>query len=359
MEALACVAISVTTFSLMRSYRRDDAERQGSSKACYNAVMNTPSNQPIVIVAGPTASGKSALALALAVEFDGVVINADSQQIYRDIAVLSAQPSDQDKARAPHRLYAAIDAGDNCSVGRWRALALAEIDAARAGGKLPILTGGTGLYFEALLKGLAEIPPIPEAVRAEAQALHAQLGGAAFRAKLAEIDPETAARLPDGDTQRLTRAYEVALATGKSLTAWHREQVPAAVSTAAAVVLLPPRDAIYAACDVRVTQMIEHGAEFEVRSLLAQGLPPDLPAMKAVGVREIGAWLAGSCSKDEAITAMQQTTRRYAKRQYTWFRLRLEESISLRRDTIETQFSESLLPKVFSFIRQFQLTTRP
>jgi tRNA dimethylallyltransferase len=320
--------------------------------------MKTSSSNPVVIVAGPTASGKSALALALAVECNGVVINADSQQIYRDIPILSAQPGDDDKTRAPHRLYAAIDARETCSVGRWRSLALAEIDAARTEGKLPILTGGTGLYFEALLNGLAEIPPIPESARATAQALHAQLGGAAFRAKLAELDPETAARLPPGDTQRLTRAYEVAFATGKSLTAWHREQIPADIFGAAAVVLLPPRQTIYAACDARVLQMIDRGAEAEVRALLMQNLAPDLPAMKAVGVREIASWLSGASSRDDAIAAMQRATRQYAKRQYTWFRLRLEEGVSLRRWPINTQYSESLLPVILSFIRQFLLTTR-
>ncbi|HWE74993.1 MAG TPA: tRNA (adenosine(37)-N6)-dimethylallyltransferase MiaA [Stellaceae bacterium] len=311
----------------------------------------------IVVVAGPTASGKSALALALAEEFGGTIINADSQQVYRDLAVLSARPSEAEMARVPHRLYGIIDAAENCSAGRWLALAKAEIESARAIGRLPILVGGTGLYLEALLNGLAELPPIPASARARAKALHAELGGVVFRERLAALDPGSAAKLGANDTQRLTRAYEVAVATGKSLSQWQAEQAPGPDLRAAAVVLLPERGGLYRACDARVTAMVSHGAEDEVRALLARGLDANLPAMKAVGLRELGAALKGG-SRDEAIAAMQQATRQYAKRQCTWFRNRLQDSVILRRLTVKEKYSVSLLHDIFSFIRHSLLTTR-
>jgi tRNA dimethylallyltransferase len=310
----------------------------------------------VVIIAGPTGSGKSALAMAVAEHFGGVIINADSQQVYRDLAVLTARPSATEMARVPHRLYGVIDAAESCSVGHWLRLALAEISAAQDAGRLSLLVGGTGLYLEASLKGLAELPRIPEATRAEAHALHAKLGGVAFRAALAELDLEAATRVAPTDTQRLTRAYEVVKATGIPLSAWQRRQGEAPIRRAAAVVLLPPRDALYVACDARVEQMMALGAEGEVRALLARKLPTTLPAMKAVGVRELGALLGGQMSRESAIAAMQQATRNYAKRQYTWFRRRLSETSSLQRMVINEQFSESLLPEIFSFIRQFLLT---
>jgi tRNA dimethylallyltransferase len=318
--------------------------------------MHARPDAPIVLIAGPTASGKSALAVALATEFRGVVINADSQQVYRDLRILTARPSAVEETRVPHRLYGVIDAAERCSVGRWRALALAEIEAAHAAERLPILVGGTGLYFEALLNGLAELPPIPAAAREAARALHARLGGTAFRDELAKLDPEAAAKLEAGDTQRLTRAYEVATATRISLTAWQQRQTATPPRAAAAVVLLPDRQRLNLALDARVLRMMADGAEAEARALLERHLAPELPAMKALGVREIGAWLAGDTSRDEAIAAMQQATRRYAKRQYTWFRHRLAEGESLRKWVANAQFSESLLPQIFSFIRAFLLT---
>ena len=312
----------------------------------------------IVIVAGPTASGKSALAVAIAEEFGGTIINSDSQQVYRDLAVLSAQPGAAEMARVPHRLYGMIDAAEKCSAGRWLALAQAEIDAARAAARLPIITGGTGLYLEALLNGLAELPPIPATAREEAKALYAELGGVAFRERLAALDPTGAAKIGPGDAQRLTRAYEVARATGKPLSAWHSEQAPHRDVRAAAVVLLPEREGLYRACDARVLAMMAQGAEGEARHLLARGLAASLPAMKAVGLRELGNALDGRSTSEDAIAAMQQSTRQYAKRQYTWFRNRLQESEILRRVTLGEQFSESLLPRIFSFIRSSLLTTR-
>jgi tRNA dimethylallyltransferase len=318
--------------------------------------MPSPAPAPLVIVAGPTASGKSALALALAEALAGTIINADSMQVYRDLRILSARPGPVEEARAPHRLYGVIDAAEVCSAGRWRGLALAEIAAARAGGRVPIIAGGTGLYLHALVHGIAAVPEIPAEIREAARALHAELGGAAFRARLAEREPEAAARLDPGDTQRLIRAYEVAEATGRPLAQWQRAAPAAAgVQGIACVLLLPPRAQLYAACDARFAAMMERGAVAEAETLLARGLAPDLPAMKAVGVRELGALLAGTVSRAEAIAAAQQATRRYAKRQYTWLRHRMA---GLHPLSIEAQFSESLLPEILPFIRRQLLTAK-
>jgi len=316
-----------------------------------------PSPPTVVIVAGPTASGKSALALALAEECDGTIINADSMQVYRDLPVLTAQPGAVARARVPHRLYGVIDAAERCSAGRWRGLALVEIERAQAERRLPIVAGGTGLYLRALLEGLAPVPPVSAGAREAARALHTRLGGVAFREALAALDPETARRLEPGDTQRLIRAYEVAAATGRPLADWQREQGPPPGLTAAAILLLPPRPALYAACDARFVAMMERGALAEVEALLARQLDHSLPAVKAVGVAELADFLAGRSTREAAVAAAQQATRRYAKRQFTWFRHQLPETEHLQRHVIAAQFSESLLPEIFSFIRQFMLTT--
>jgi tRNA dimethylallyltransferase len=320
-------------------------------------MMDCAPSSPIIVVGGPTASGKSALALALAEEFTGTIINADSMQVYRDLAVLTARPGGAELERAPHHLYGVIDAGEACSTGRWRILALTEIAAARAEGRLPILVGGTGLYLRALLEGLAPVPAIPDALRREARALHARLGGEAFRHALAALDPEAAARLASGDGQRLIRAYEVVTATGRPLAAWRLGQKASPVC-AAAIVLMPPRAALYAACDARFLTLMDLGAAAEVEALLARRLDPVLPAMKAVGVRELAAWLAGRCTRAAAIAAAQQATRRYAKRQYTWFRHQLPAPGPFEKLVLAEQFSESLLPEIFAFIRQFLLTIK-
>ena len=319
--------------------------------------MDPTAATPLVIVAGPTASGKSALALALAEALSGTIINADSMQVYRDLAVLTARPGAAELARAPHRLYGVIDAAEACSAGRWRDLALAEIAAARAEDRLPILAGGTGLYLRALLDGLAPVPPVPPEIRAAARARHAELGGPAFRAALAALDPDAAERLAAGDTQRLIRAYEVAKATGKTLASWRRGQ-SAPDFRAAAILLLPPREVLYQACDARFLAMMRRGAEAEVQALLARHLDPALPAMKAVGVPELAQLIAGRLTREAAIAAAQQATRRYAKRQYTWFRHQLREGVGLSKRVIAEQFSESLVPEILPFIRQFLLTIK-
>src|SRR5579872_194313 len=312
--------------------------------------------QPVIVVAGPTASGKSRPALAIACEFAGTIINADSMQVYRDLRVLTARPSDDELALAPHRLYGTVDAAESCSAGRWRDLALIEIARARGERRLPILVGGTGLYLSALLEGIADIPAVPAAVVAEARALHARLGGEEFRRALAALDPASASKLPAVDTQRLVRAFAVVCATGIPLSTWQQRQTPHRGPSAGAVMLLPPRDALYAAIDRRLERMFTDGAIDEVRVLLGRRLSPLLPAMKAVGVREIGGYLRGEYPRDAALAAAQQATRRYAKRQYTWFRNRLPASKKLQKITMDTQFSEKVLPEIFSFIRQFLLT---
>src|SRR6266851_2611790 len=309
---------------------------------------------PLILIGGPTASGKSALALAIAEEFAGTVINADSMQIYRDLAILTARPGPADEARAPHRLYGVLDAADPCSAVRWRDLAEGEIAAAEARGSLAVVVGGTGFYLRALVDGLADIPPVPAATRAEARRLHKRLGGAGFRACLAARDPAGAARLAAGDTQRLLRAYEVIAATGRPLGDWQQDQVAGPRrANVATLVLMPPRPSLYAACEARFAAMVAAGALEEVRALLARRLDPALPAMKAVGVPELARHLAGAIPLDEAIRLGQQATRRYAKRQVTWFRHQMPGA-----KVIAAQFSESLLQEIFSFIRQFLLTAR-
>lgn len=300
----------------------------------------------MLVVAGPTASGKSALALAIAEAFAGTVINADSMQIYRELPILTAQPSAAEQARAPHRLYGALPAAERCTAGRWRALALAEIAAAQASGRLPIVTGGTGLYLKALTEGLAPIPDVPPHIREESAALHGRLGAAGFHAALAERDPAMAARLAIGDTQRVRRAYEVFAATGRSIASYQADTA-AGEGRFVTLLLMPPRPALNAACDARCRAMLAAGALDEVRALLAQALPPDLPAMKALGVRELARHIRGELALDEAVTLFQQATRQYAKRQYTWFRHQMPAA-----QVWAAQLSESLKAETFSFIRK-------
>jgi tRNA dimethylallyltransferase len=311
-----------------------------------SAVLGKPSG-PVVAIAGPTASGKSAAAVALAREFDGIVINADAMQVYRDLAVLTARPTQAEMAGIPHRLYGVLPAAERCNAGRWRGLALAEIAAAQSAGKLPILVGGTGLYLEALSKGLAPVPPIPDEIRAEARARHASLGADAFHAELSGLDPEMAARLKPGDTQRLLRAWEVWQTTGESLAAFQRRTGDEPTVALTTLLLMPPRETLYAAIDARCRRMLEQGALAEIRALLAQNLPEDLPAMKSVGVPELAAYIAGTTDLDTALSRFQQASRNYAKRQMTWFRHRLPGS-----PIWNEQYSESLSEEMFNFIRK-------
>src|SRR5258705_3648110 len=245
--------------------------------------MNSPKDQPVVIIAGPTTSGKSALALELAAAFSGTIINADSQQIYRDLKILNARPDAAAMRRVPHRLYGFLDAAEGGSVAIWRDRALAEIAAAHTAGSLPLLVGGTGLYLRALQRGLAPVPAIPATIRAEAAELYDELGGAEFRQQLAGLDPAAASRLPAGDRERLLRAWEVVRATGRPLGEWQRRPVESSHGSAplrfATVLIMPPREVLYAACDRRFASMIAEGALDEAAALAALALRADLPAM--------------------------------------------------------------------------------
>jgi tRNA dimethylallyltransferase len=276
-----------------------------------------PTRPPLTLIAGPTASGKSALALELAERMNGVIVNADSAQIYRDLPVLSAAPSAAEQARAEHRLYGVRDGADPCSAAEYAALARAEIADVHAAGKLPILVGGTGLYLRTLLQGIAPVPAIDPAVRRQAREAPVEDN----RGRLAELDPDAAARLKPADTTRIARALEVVQSTGRTLADWqqHREGGIGGTVALRAVVLLPPRQWLNQRSDERFARMWHHGAVDEVEALLARGLDPALPVMRAIGVREIAAFLGGELSRQQAIAAGQQATRQYAKRQYTWF----------------------------------------
>jgi tRNA dimethylallyltransferase len=279
----------------------------------------------ITLIAGPTASGKSRLALetalATTLATGAVILNADSQQLYADLNVLSARPSAQDEAMAEHRLYGVADAADAWSVGRWIRTVLPELAALEAEGRPAILVGGTGLYFLSLTRGLADIPQVQSEVRDRIQARYDADGETDFRRRLAEIDPASETAIAPGDRQRLVRALSVHDQTGRTLSAFKADTRPLiAPDRWTGRVVEPPRDRLYAACDRRVDVMIQTGAMDEVRALLDRRLDPALPAMKAVGVRELGAHLAGDITLNDAVAAMKQATRNYAKRQLTWFR---------------------------------------
>jgi len=309
--------------------------------------------RPVLLIGGPTASGKSALALAIARAFDGVIINADSMQLYREIPILSGQPSAADRTLAPHRLYGVLAAAEVASAALWRTLAITAIAEAHGARRLPIVIGGTGLYLHALEHGLAPVPDVPADLRARLRDQLAEKGVAALHARLADRDPAMAAALQATDSQRILRALEVVEATGRSLAAWQAVE-PAADENLSfqAIVLDPPRLAVYAACATRFQSMLAAGALDEVRALQSRGLDPALPAMKALGVAPLAAHLEGEIDLETAVERAVRTTRNYAKRQVTWFRHRMPEALRF-----EKQFSEREALIIFPFIRQFLLTT--
>jgi len=342
--------------------------------------MSVPGiDPPVVVVTGPTASGKSALALWIAEAFMGTVINADALQVYRELKILTARPGPEAEKRAPHRLYGVLPAAEACSAGLWRGLALTEIERSFTAGRLPVVVGGTGLYLKALEQGLAALPEVPEAVRRDTRRRHAALGNESFHAALAERDPVMAGQLRPSDKQRMLRAWEILESSGRSLAQWQKEtqsgDLPYRVLH---LILAPPRAAIYAACDARFEAMVAAGAADEVRRLLALDLDPALPAMKAVGVPQLAAHLRGETSLEAAVAAGQQATRNYVKRQMTWLRNQSPANTQIlqfgadgRANTqmyrrarrtnpaslaFPTQFSESLEPTIFKIIRAFILT---
>jgi tRNA dimethylallyltransferase len=294
------------------------------TKAQYVKVVSEPE---IILIAGPTASGKSALALALAEKLRGVIVNADSMQVYRDLRVITARPTPKEEARVPHRLYGRIDAAENYSVGRWRTDAAATIDATKRYGRAAIVVGGTGLYFNALIRGLAAVPPIPDEIREQVRARLESEGINKLHTELMQRDPAAAARLMPGDRARITRALEVVLATGRSLLAWHEEGNAASLDAARAakIFLSPDRDALMQRIDARFDEMVASGAIEEVQALAARDLDPNLPAMKAHGVPWLIRHLRGEISLEEAAEGAKRDTRQYTKRQATWFRNQLPE----------------------------------
>ncbi|HEV7602808.1 MAG TPA: tRNA (adenosine(37)-N6)-dimethylallyltransferase MiaA [Bradyrhizobium sp.] len=284
-------------------------------------------NNKAVLIAGPTASGKSALALALAETHDGMIINADSMQVYRDLRVLTARPTPQEQARVPHRLYGHVDAAVNFSAGAWVADAAKVLAEARAQNRLPIFTGGSGLYFKALTRGLSALPPIPPEVREDVRARLQRDGVEALHTQLTQRDPASAERLKPRDKIRIARALEVVEATGRSLTDWHRDALPPLLppGTFAAVFLAAERDQLYARIDARFGAMLQAGALDEVAALAARRLDPLLPAMKAHGVPALVRHIAGEITLEQAAAIGRADTRHYAKRQFTWFRHQLPE----------------------------------
>jgi tRNA dimethylallyltransferase len=308
-----------------------------------------------LIVAGPTASGKSALAVAIAERLRGTIVNTDSMQVYRELRVLTARPTVEEEARVPHRLYGIRAAAEAGSVAWWRDQALAAMDEARASGRLPILTGGSGMYFAALTDGLADIPDPGTEARAEARRLLADQGSAALHASLAHVDPATAARLKPEDSQRIARAWEVWRGTGMGLAAWQNRRSAPAPWRFTAIRLDPPRDALRAAIALRFEAMMRDGALDEVRDLMELNLDPSLPAMRAHGVPELSAYLRGTLSLEEAGRRTGLVTGQYTKRQATWFRHRALApqprtfAMNARFSSI-AQFSERERGYLFTFI---------
>jgi tRNA dimethylallyltransferase len=290
-------------------------------------VNSHPESFEAVLIAGPTASGKSALALELAQKTGGVVINADSMQVYRDLRIITARPTPEEEARVAHRLYGHVDAGVNFSAGAWVADAGRVLAEARAQNRLPIFVGGTGLYFKALTRGLSAVPPIPPEIRDGVRARLERDGVEALHAELSRRDPASAQRLKPRDRTRIARALEVVEATGRSLIDWHREGLPPLLPQEQfrALFLEPERDALYARIDARFDAMLKAGALEEVAKLAARNLDPLLPAMKAHGVPALIRHVRGELTLQQAAAIGRADTRHYAKRQFTWFRHQLPE----------------------------------
>jgi len=309
--------------------------------------------EPVVIIAGPTASGKTDIAIQAAERFNGEIVNADSMQVYRELKILTARPSEADTARVPHHMFGVLAASERCSAGRWLDMAAAAIKDIHARGKLPIVAGGTGLYLKALTDGIAPIPEIP-AARVQAITAHLEeIGGEAFRAELATVDADAAARLPASDKQRLVRAAAVFAETGRTLSAWQQAEPPAPgyPGRFASIILMPPREDMYAAIDARFDAMMNEGALEEARAFHALNLNPTLPASRAVGVVELMHVLDGEWTMERAIEKAKTHSRHLAKRQLTWFRRQIRTDLM-----VDEKYSERDYEKIFSFIRQFLLT---
>lgn len=298
---------------------------------------------PALLIMGPTASGKSALALALAERLGGEIVNADSMQVYRDFHILTARPSPAEEARAPHHLYGHVDAAELYSTGRWLSDALSALAAIRSRGRLPILVGGTGLYFKALTEGLADIPAAAPDLRAALRARAEREGASALHADLARRDAATAARLEPNDAPRILRALEVLETTGESISALQAQTRPAlAPGEWRGLALTPPREPLYTAIDERFDAMLAAGALEDVRAFAARQLDPALPAMKAHGAPALIAHLRGELSLAEAAEIGKRDTRRYAKRQFTWIAGQMPDWPRVTETTLESRMSAAL-----------------
>jgi tRNA dimethylallyltransferase len=305
------------------------------------------SASPYIMIAGPTASGKSQLAIDLARRFGGAVINADSMQLYADLTVLTARPQPQEMQDIPHHLFGICDAAHRASVAEWLGLAATAIANVRAAGQLPIIVGGTGMYLQAGLRGIAPVPDVPADLHQHCIDLYRELGGAKFRDALAGYDADIAARLVDGDSQRLVRAMGVAMATDRPLSWWQQQPHKGALlGSVVTIAVMPPRPTLYDRINQRFDHMLMHGAVDEVARLMARQLDPGLPLMKALGVNPIADFLKGDITKDDAAFIAKRDSRRYAKRQMTWIRNNFNAQI-----TVEKKYSESLYEKIFSLIR--------
>ncbi|WP_341909591.1 tRNA (adenosine(37)-N6)-dimethylallyltransferase MiaA [Ferrovibrio terrae] len=319
-----------------------------------------PSKAPIIVLAGPTASGKSALGIAVAERVGGTIINADSMQVYRDLRVLTARPTDVEMAQVPHRLYGVLDGATHGTAAVWVGLARQAIAETIAEGRVPILLGGTGMYLRSLFEGLAEIPVIPDDIRAAARARLDAEGPAALHAALAAGDPVTAAQLKAGDSQRLVRAWEVLQATGRGLAAWQADTPaePPLANPVFRLLLQPPRTALYERIDRRFEGMLAAGALDEARAVLARhDIPADAPMRKAHGLPELIQYLKGEIGLDEAIRIGQLNTRHYAKRQTTWFRHQFAADLVVEKD-LSQQENFNLEAEIFPFIVRYLLTVR-
>lgn len=309
--------------------------------------------KPVIVIGGPTASGKSSIALQIAKRFNGAVVNADSMQIYRDLQILTARPDADSVNQAPHHLYGILGTNERCSAGQWRDRAMRKIAEIGDEGLLPVVVGGTGLYLRALMTGLHRIPAVPDAVRAALNARLNEQGAASLHAELTASDPESARAINPADSQRVVRALEVLLHTGRGLKRWQSEESEEASSGVRflTLVTLPPREYLYDVANVRFDRMIAGGAIDEVERLFSLNPPDDFPLRKAVGVQPIRSYLAGAIDIDGLKETGRRDTRRYAKRQMTWFRHQIIPDYVL-----QTKYSEIKLEKIFSQISTFLLT---